>query len=204
MTNVLELEVAPRTAAGKANKALRRQGQVPVHVIGHGVNSMPLQADEKLLRRTLERAGGSSLVKLSGVGDARTVLVRAVQRHPVTGALIHVDFYQVRMDEKTVIQLPLAFVGEAPAVKTLGGTLMHAIEAVHLEALPGDLPRHIEVDLGVLVELEQAIHIKDLPIPVKARLLNDPEELVVKVMPPKVSETAPASAAAPPEPSTEG
>ncbi|MFI5267962.1 MAG: 50S ribosomal protein L25 [Chloroflexota bacterium] len=200
MADTLTLEVAPRSAKGKANKALRRSGTVPVHVFGNGIESQGLQAEEKALRRVVHQAGASGLIDMQVEGKAQKVMVRKVQRHPVNGKLIHVDFYQVRMDTKTRVRLALVFVGEAPGVKLHDGTLLHAVEAVNVEALPGDLPHHLEVDISVLEELDQALHISDLALPANITVLDDPEELVVKIQPPrKVEEAAVAGEAAAPE-----
>ena len=197
---MLTLEVAPRSAKGKANKALRRSGTVPVHVFGHGIESQGLQAEEKALRHIVHQAGASGLIDMQVEGKAQKVMVRKVQRHPVNGKLIHVDFYQVRMDTKTRVRLALLFVGEAPGVKLHDGTLLHGMEAINVEALPGDLPHHLEVDVSVLEELDQALHIRDLAMPDNVTALDDPEELVVKIQPPrKVEEVAVATGQAAPE-----
>jgi len=200
MADTLTLEVAPRSAKGKANKALRRSGSVPVHVFGHGIESQGLQAEEKALRHVVHQAGASGLIDMQVEGKPQKVMVRKVQRHPVNGKLIHVDFYQVRMDTKTRVRLALVFVGEAPGVKLLDGTLLHAVEAINVEALPGDLPHHLEVDISVLEELDQALHIRDLAIPDKLTVLDDPDEMVAKIQPPrKVEEEVVAPEAAAPE-----
>ena len=200
MADTLTLEVAPRSAKGKANKALRRSGSVPVHVFGHGIESQGLQAEEKALRHVVHQAGASGLIDMQVEGKPQKVMVRKVQRHPVNGKLIHVDFYQVRMDTKTRVRLALLFVGEAPGVKLHDGSLLHAVEAINVEALPGDLPHHLEVDISVLEELDQALHIRDLVIPDKLTVLDDPDEMVAKIQPPrKVEEEVVAPEAAAPE-----
>src|SRR5581483_10358268 len=101
MADRLTLEVAPRGALRKANKQLRREGEVPVHVFGHGLESQALQANERELRHVLHQAGKTGLIQVKVDGQANNVMVRNVQRHPVTGRLVHVDLYQVRMDVKT-------------------------------------------------------------------------------------------------------
>src|SRR5947209_3142717 len=121
MADTLTLEAAPRSAAGKANKALRRSGFVPLHIFGFGMPSMSLQVEEKTLRHVLHQAGHTGLIQMQLEGKAQNVMVREVQRHPVTGKLIHVDLYQVRMDVKTHVALPLVFIGEAPGVKVHDG-----------------------------------------------------------------------------------
>jgi len=197
MADTLTLDAAPRSAVGKANKALRRSGFVPVHVFGHGMESEALQAEEKTLRHVLHQAGGTGLIQMQLEGKSQNVLVRGVQRHPVNGKLIHVDLYRVRMDQKTRVRLPLVFVGESPAVKVLDGMLQHQIEAVQVEALPGDLPHNIEVDISVLEELEQSLFVRDLVVPPNVTVLDNPDDLIAKVQPPrKAEEGLPEEAAA--------
>jgi large subunit ribosomal protein L25 len=203
MADTLTLDVAPRSATGKANKALRRSGSIPVHVFGHGIESQSLQADEKTLRHVIHQAGSSGLIGLKVDGQAYNVMVRKVQRHPVTGNVVHVDLYRVRMDQKTRVRLPLVFVGDAPAVTVLDGMLLHAVEAVNVEALPGDLPHQLEVDISVLTELDQALHISDLAMPANVTILDDPEQMVAKIQPPRrVEAEAGAEEAAAPEAAT--
>lgn len=198
MADTLTLEVAPRDARGKANKALRRSGSVPVHVFGHGIESLALQAEEKELRHVVSQAGMTGLIKMQVNGADQNVMVRKAQRHPVNGKLLHVDFYQVRMDQKTRVRLPLMYVGEAPGVKVHDGLLLRAVEALNVEALPGDLPPHIEVDISVLEELDQALHVRDLVVPGRLTVLDDPDEMVAKIQPPRKveEEVLPAEEAA--------
>lgn len=193
MAETLTLEAAPRSAERKQNKALRREGKVPLHVFGRGTESLALEAEEHALRQVLQRAGSGGLIRMTADGQSHNVLVRHVQRHPVTHRLIHVDLYQVRMDEKTRVRLPLVFVGEAPGVTMHDGMLLHQLEALSVEALPGDLPHSIELDVSGLTELDQALHVRDIKVPATLSVLDDPDEIVVKIQPPRVE--APVAAA---------
>jgi len=201
MAETLKLDVRPRTVVRKANKQLRREGQVPVHIFGHGIESQAMQAEERNLRQVMRQAGTSGLIQVNVDGSAHNVMVREVQRHPVTGRLVHVDLYQVRMDVKTRVRLPLVFVGEAPGVSLHDGVVLHLMEAINVEALPGDLPHHIEVDISGLEELDQALHVSDMVVPGTVTILDDAEEMVVKIQPPRkveeevVTEEAAAEAA---------
>ncbi len=191
MADSQTLDVAPRRAKGKANKALRRSGFVPVHVYGPGIEPQAVQAEEKTLRNVIHQAGTTGLIKLGVDGKSENVMIRKVQRHPVSGKVLHVDFLRVRMDVKTRVRLPIQFVGEAPGVKVHDGVLLHQVEALNVEALPCDLPHHIEIDVSVLEELDQSLHVRDLVIPDKLTVLDDLDELIVKVQPPrKIEEEA--------------
>jgi len=194
----LELDVKKREITGKKVRFLRRGGLVPCNIYGHGRESTPLQVDERKLGYVLSRAGGTDLISLK-IDDSPSpskVLIRQVQRNPMTGAPIHVDFYQVSMTEKLKSEVPLVFVGEAPALKHKNVTLMHMITALQIEALPDDLPHNIEISVVSLAEPEQAIHVSDIKISDKITILTDPEQMVIKVVEArKPVEEVPAAAA---------
>ncbi|HEX77330.1 MAG TPA: 50S ribosomal protein L25 [Dehalococcoidia bacterium] len=176
------VEAQSRQVLGKKVRSLRRAGLIPANLYGHGIASMPLQVPAEALRRLLARAGLSSLISLRiDGGSARPVFIRGVQRHPLSGGLLHVDFYQVRMDEPIRVEVPLVFVGQSPAAKGPQAMLVHNINTVEIEGLPGDLPHHIEVDLSGLEEIDQAIHVRDLPVAKGIAVRADPETVVVKV-----------------------
>ena len=118
--------------------------------------------------------------------------------------MLHVDFARVSLTEKTHADVPLHFSKESPAVRTLGAVLLHAVSEVRVEAFPQDMPHAIEVDLSGLEEIDDAIFVRDLVIDATTvRIMNDPEELVVKAVPVKVEEevkpAAPAEGVAPVE-----
>ena len=180
-----ELEVSKRKITGKKVRFLRRQGVVPANIYGHGIDSAPLQVDATTLKHLLAHVGETDLISLK-VDNSKNpvrVLVREVQRNSLTDELLHVDFYQVRMDEKIKADVPLVFVGEAPVLKKVkGSSALHLIDSLRIEALPDDLPHSLEVDLSQLEETDQTIHVKDIPLGRGITLLSDPEQMVVKVV----------------------
>ena len=179
----IELNVSTREIKGKKTKSLRRSGITPANMYGHGIDSVPIQVDTKQLKLTLAQAGMTSLISLT-IDDsksAKKVLVRDIQRNPLTDEPLHVDFYQVKMTEKLTADIPLAFVGEAPVLKRKNVSLLHLMDAVHVEALPDALPHNLEVDLSSLEDPDQAIYVKDITISDEVTLLSDPEAMVVKV-----------------------
>lgn len=179
----LELVAAKREVTGKKVRFMRREGNTPANIYGHGVTSTALQLDTKALSTILSHAGQTDLISLK-VGDSKKavkVLVREVQRDPLTAELLHVDFYQVKMTEKLKVDVPLHFSGEAPALKIKNTSLLHLIDTIPIEALPDDLPHSLEIDLSVLEEVDQAIHVKDISLGEGVTLLGDPEQMVVKV-----------------------
>ena len=179
----LELEVFKREITGKKVKFLRREGITPANLYGHGIDSTSLQADTKHLEQMLTQAGKTSLVSLK-IEDSKTpvkVLVREVQKNPLTDELLHVDFYQVKMTEKITADVPILFVGEAPALKNKYTSLLRLIDSLPIEALPDALPHNFEVDLSSLEETNQAIYVKDIHFSEGVTFLGNPEQMVVKI-----------------------
>jgi large subunit ribosomal protein L25 len=178
-----------RQVTGKAVSKLRREGRLPGVVYGHDVPSANVSLDAhefELLRR---RLGANELVDLSvGGKKANPVLIHEIQVHPVNRRPLHVDLLVVSMTEELTVDVPLRPVGHSEAISTLGGTLLHAIEAVEIRALPDHLPQSIEYSIDSLVDFEGTIHVRDLTIPPDVTLLTDPGELVARVLAPRVEE----------------
>ena len=184
----LELAVAPRQVLGKKVEGLRRQGVTPANIYGHGVNSLAVQVPTHDLAHTIKVAGRNTMLELLVEGEKKTrpVFVHHVQRNPLNDDLLHVDFYQVSLKEKIRLEVPIVVVGEAPAVDVYHGMLLQNTNAVMIEGLPAEMPPYIEVDVSGLTEIDDAIHIKDLPLSAGLTLFVDPELVVVKVAPPRV------------------
>jgi len=146
----IELKVVNREILGKKVKHLRRQGITPVHVFGHGIESLALQCDTKELERVLSQAGQTRLVnlKLAKEKKPRTVVVREFDRDWRRGQLVHVDFYQVRMEEKLRLEIPIVLIGEAPALKSKTNMLDHELGTLTVECLPAKIPNSFEVDIS--------------------------------------------------------
>ncbi len=184
-----------REVTGKAVQRLRHAGRLPGVVYGHGVASTSVTVDAhefELLRR---RVGPNSLIDLAVDGKkANPVLVHGVQVHPVNRRPLHVDLFLVRMTEELTVDVPLVPTGVAPAVDMGGGTLLHVTESVRVRALPDQLPQAIEYSIESLVDFDAAIHVRDLPIPDGVALLTEADEVVAKVLPPRIEvEEAPAA-----------
>ncbi len=194
----IELEALKREVTGKKVRFLRREGSTPANMYGHGLKSLALQVDTKKLKQTLLRAGKTDLISLKVAdGDAPLmVLIREVQKNPINNNLLHVDFYQVKMTEKIKADIPLVFVGEAPALKKKNVSLLHLIDSLHIEALPDHLPHNLQVDVSKLEDTDQAIFIKDIPLSADVTLLSDPEQIVVKVVETRVEIEVPEVVAA--------
>jgi large subunit ribosomal protein L25 len=184
----IELSATGRDVLGKKVKSLRREGITPANLYGHNVASTALQIDTDELKHVLARAGKSSLVslKVDGGKRPRMVIFRDIQRHPLTRSLLHVDLYQVKMEEKIKIAVSLAFINEAPAIRDRGGILVQNMNSIEVECLPADMPHSFEVDLSILEEIDQAIHVKDLSVADSVTILTDGEQSIVQISRSKV------------------
>lgn len=173
-------------------KGARHMGWIPAVVYGHGLKNQHIQIENKQFGVVLAEAGQSSLIDLEVAGakkgDVNTVLIRDVQYHPVRGHILHVDFYQPRLDELITADVPIRFIGESPAVKDMGGVLVKALDELEIEALPVDLPRDIEVDISSLTNFELSIKVADLQLPPRVKIKHEPDDVVVLVQPPRSEE----------------
>lgn len=181
----VELTAELRTVKGKQVRQLRRAGQVPAVMYGHGFDAVPLQFKERELSRILTHVSGSQLVsvKIKGQPKPETALVRDVQRDVIKNTLLHVDLYRVDMTERLKTEIPLVLEGESPAVRDKNGIVLQGVSAIEVECLPGDLVDAILVDLTDLAEVDQGVYVRDLAIPAGIKILTDPGEMVVRVVP---------------------
>ena len=194
-----ELSVTKRSQAGSsAAGRLRRQGLVPAVLFGRGADSNALAVDAKAMRELLH-GGHNVVVRLSvedGGEDSPTVMMREIQRHPLTGALLNVDFQRISLTEKVQAQVSVTLVGEAPGLKQ-GGVLDHVLREVEVEALPTDLSERIELDVSHL-RVGESLHVSDLVAPAGVAILADATDVVVSMFVPRaVEEVAPVAAEVP-------
>jgi large subunit ribosomal protein L25 len=178
----LVLNARPRKVVGKQVKALRRSGLLPAVLYGAGVEPTSLELDGREASRLLARTTGATLIDLKVDGQTHKVLVREIQRHAVRRDIQHVDFLKVAMDQTIRAQVPVELVGEAPAVKTLGGVLVTILNEIEVEALPGDLPDRISADLERLAKIDDSITVRDLVVGEGVRVLTSPDEVIVHVI----------------------
>lgn len=192
------LQAATREIKGKKVKVLRRQGLIPAAVYGKGEKNMDISLDGKTFNKLYGEAGTSTLVNLVIDQDKPIkVLVREPQLDPINLKPAHVDFYKVNMKEKIRTEVPLEMIGDSPVVIDLEGKLVTSLDAIEVECLPEDLVQHIEVDVSILTEFDQAIHVSDLKVPEKIEVLTDPELVVVVAQAPISEEELEAELAEP-------
>ncbi|MBI2644547.1 MAG: 50S ribosomal protein L25 [Candidatus Wildermuthbacteria bacterium] len=176
------LKLSSKIRASKENvKLIRTQGYIPAVLYGPATENLPLSVDAKEFKKLYDASGESTLISLDAGGKSHIVLIHDAQYDPLSGDILHVDFYQPRLDEEINITVPVEFDGEAPAVKDLGGTLIKHIQEIEVRALPQDLPHEIRVDVAKLATFEDRILVQDLPRPQGVTFLREPEEIVASV-----------------------
>lgn len=184
-TGQVELAAEKRTVLGKKVKTLRSEGLVPGVMYGHDFDSLSLQFDVHDLRHLLQHVGGSQLVaiKVKGQDEPEMALVRDVQRDPIMGTFLHVDFYRVDMSERITAEVPLLTTGTSPIIEEREGILLQGLSSIEIECLPGDLVDALEVDLSELEEVGQGIYVRDLAVPAGIDVLTEPDEMIVRIVP---------------------
>jgi large subunit ribosomal protein L25 len=185
----LEIAVNARDVYGKQNKRLRTTGVVPGVLFGKKIGSIPVQVDAKALEVLYHQAGRTSVVQVSVDGGQPTsAIIKSLQRNPLTRRALHVDLFAVDLTQEMLADIPLSFTGTSSAVELEGAILFTSLDHLKVRGLPGDLPHEIEVELSPLVDLESTIHVRDLVVDSKVTVLNDPDDLVAKVTPPREEE----------------
>lgn len=175
---ILTLEVKERGT--ESAEDVRAAGRVPAVFYGHKEAATPIAVDALALEKLWKEAGETTLVKLTGAGVDKETLIKDVQFHPVTGKVIHADFYVLEKGKKVELQIPLEFVGTAPAEKA-GHIVSKALHEITIEVAPAEIPHHIDVDLEVLANVGDQITASQLKLPASAELITDAEEIVASV-----------------------
>ncbi|HKO84778.1 MAG TPA: 50S ribosomal protein L25/general stress protein Ctc [Actinomycetota bacterium] len=181
-----KLAAENRSEAGKgAARRLRASGRVPAVLYGHGTKPQHLSVDARQFGQALRTdAGVNVLISLEVGRDQHLALAKEIQRHPVKGNLIHVDFIQVRRGEKVHVQVPVHLVGEAPGVRE-GGILDQDLYQLNVEAEVTAVPEAVEADVSGL-GIGEVLRVADLKAPDGAAILDDSEASVVSVVAPTV------------------
>jgi len=178
------LKAKLREAKGTAYRANQEEGVIPAVLYGSEVENISLEVDKKEFEKVYKDVG-ETLIDLEVEGKKYSVLIHDTQVHPLSQELLHVDFYQPNLKEKVETEVPLELIGEAPALK-LGGTLIANMKEIPVSALPKDLPSKIVIDVSSLNTFEDAITVKDIKVPAGVTIeIENPEEIVVKVMEPE-------------------
>ena len=198
----MQLKASPRQPLGKRSRRMLREGKLPAIVYGHNTEATPITLDRLEFQKVFVKSGRTHLVDLVLDGDRTAkVLVREIQTHPRRLGPIHVDFYQVNLQEKIEVDVPIHLVGESGPVKQGDADILQPMHSVRVECLPSDIPEAFQVDITPLEEIEAELRVSDLKVPGGVTVLDDPEELIVKIVHKrelKVEEELPAAEAAVP------
>jgi large subunit ribosomal protein L25 len=197
---MVEITVERRDGQGKsAARRLRRTGMIPAIFYGPKRTTVAVRVSAEEFDEKLAHLEGSHLIRLVNDGGKdpelhdKAVLLREVQRHPTTDAILHVDLFEVSLTERLTVSVPLRFIGKAAGVVD-GGILQPILREVEVECLPTEIPDFIEVDVSAL-GIHEAVHLADVKLPEGVTLVSDPTQTVVTVLPPTVEETKPAEVA---------
>src|SRR5205085_11943782 len=141
-----------------------------------------LSIDEKNLQAAIHsELGRNALITLKIDGTSHPVLVKEIQRHPISRAIWHIDFYRVSLQKKIETAVPVHVKGEAPGVKLGGGVLEHLVREVRVRCLPTEIPAALDADVAAL-QIGQAIKAKDLKVPAGVELLLDAEAMIINIV----------------------
>ena len=186
-TEAIKLELEPRELLGKKVRQLRRDGIVPVHLYGPGIESRSLQCQGPSLIQVLARAGGNTPVSVTIRGEKGNHLAfaREIQWDPRRDDLLHVDLLVAEADRPVTAQVPIVLTGESPGARMIGGTVLQQLRTLDVEALPLEMPAQADVDLDTLTEPDGAIRVSDISLPGNVTVLTDPDEVVVRIEQPR-------------------
>ena len=210
MAKQVKLKAEPREATGRsAARKLKARGIVPAIVYGGKNEPQPLQVSARDINAMLKHASGENILvelEITGEKSNRTALVQEIQHSPVGGAVLHIDFHAISMDEKIQADVPLEPLGVPNGVKNFGGLLEQSLRSLAVECLPRDLPDRLTVDVSAL-NIGDAIHVRDIQLPTGVTAKAQPELTAFSVLAPSVEEepvpVAAEGAAAGPEVITE-
>jgi large subunit ribosomal protein L25 len=194
MAQQANLTVSSRTATGKgAARTMRREGKVPGVIYGHGREAESVIVETAALKKMLGGiSAATTIVDVTVDGRAPVkALIRELQRDSLRPAeIIHLDLYEIRVDEEITLQVPIRLTGVPDGVRNFGGVLDHVLRELEIEVLPADIPEHVDLDVTALT-IGHSLFVRDLQVP-KAKVLNDPDTPICTVVAPRAEE-APAA-----------
>ena len=197
----MQIKASSRQPMGKRSRRLLREGKLPAIVYGHNTEATAITLDKLEFQKVFLKSGRTHLVDLAIDGRTEKVLVREIQTHPRRLGPIHVDFYQVNLQEKIEVDVPVHLVGESAAVKRGDADILQPMHSVRVECLPSDIPEAFEIDITPLEEIDMELRVAELKVPGGVTVLDEPDQLVVKIVPKrelKIEEEIPAVEAAVP------
>jgi large subunit ribosomal protein L25 len=190
-SQTMTLSAEERTVTGKKVGSLRRDGFVPAVVYERGKASDNIMVPYMPMVKAWQSAGKNHVIQLDYKGKKRPTLIQHMTLDPVKGTIAHVAFHAIKMNEKVETEVPVRFVGNAPAAQK--GLIVHQnLEAVLVKGLPADIPDAIELDVSNVAEPDDDMKVSVLVIPEKLELLTDPETMLLSVVVPRAEVEAAA------------
>ena len=188
---IIELNANVRSTKGNgAARALRRDGKIPAVLYGRGIGSVSLTVDIKELETALKMGSiGQSLFNLkvqNGDTYSKTVMIKELQYHPLNLNFLHADFYEIAMDRKITVNVPVVTVGKSEGVE-LGGLLQIVRRELEITCLPTQIPESIEIDITDL-NIGDSVHAEDIALGEGIEILTDVNFTVATVLAPKLEE----------------
>jgi large subunit ribosomal protein L25 len=195
----VEIKIEPRESDGKGRaRRARREGKLPGVFYGPKSPAVPLELDRKEFVTRVAHLEGSHLIRIKSGSPAladKVALVKELQYHPVTGEVIHADFYEVDLTEKIRVKVPLHFVGKAAGV-VRGGILQPIVREIDVECLPMDIPEFFDVEVSAL-DIGDSLHVTELTMPEGVTAASESDLTLVTVVPPSIEEAPTPAEAAP-------
>jgi len=196
MAQIVELTAEPRSGKGKgAARQIRFGSRVPAVIYGHGRDTQSLTLDAFALSQALKGVEwASAVIQLTVGGKTVRALIREIQRHPVRPDILHLDFYEIRADEKVRLKLPVHLVGTPEGVRNQGGVLDQVAREIEIEVLPEHIPDRLDVDVTDLT-MGHSLHVRDITIP-NAQILTSGDLTIATIVAPRTEEVAAPTAEA--------
>ena len=187
----IELQATVRKSVGNGPaRVLRRAGQIPAVLYGRKIESVLLSVNTKDLEQILKKGSFGqfilNLVIQNGKKMTKPAIIKELQTHPVSGSLIHIDFYEVDMKRQIKVMVPVVTTGKSVGIEE-GGLLNIVRRELEVFCLPGDIPEAIEIDISEL-GIGDSIHLEDVPLGENVEVAADVNYTVVTVLSPKVEE----------------
>lgn len=176
-----------RQITGKQVRNLRAQGLIPANISGGAIPSIAIQLPTAELNGLLKRHGAGVLrIHVGANARAETAILSRIERNPITTAVLHVDFRRVKLDQVMHSRVPIHLTGEAPAIKIHGGLLLHLLDTVEIESLPGNIPESVTLDISSLEEMNSLLTVGDIQLPANVKMISPASEPVVTIKAPRI------------------
>lgn len=192
----MEIKAKTRDLNQKTSHLIK-EGNIPAVLYGKGIENIPLVVNGKEFENILKEAGESTVIDLvlerDNKKETHPVIIYSIQDHYLTHKPIHIDFYKIKKGQKIRTHIPIEFIGEAPAVKNLGGILVKNMNEIEVEATSQDLPHNFMVDVSILDNLDSKICLKDLKISDKIKIFASPDTVIAAIVLPQEEVEGPQS-----------